>query len=340
MKTALLFAGQGSQRPGMGKDFYENYEEFRQVFNLLPEEQRRIAFEGPDLELKKTINTQPILLAFGIGVWKLLEKEGFVPEMVAGLSLGEYSALCAAGVFSTEEAVDLIAFRAQQMAAASEGVDAAMSAILNLDRETVQECCREAETFLSQEGLDQEGEIAENTAPTLIRTASTAVEIANYNCRGQIVIAGNCAAVAEAEKLAQKKGARRTIRIKVSGPFHTAFMNPAAEALAKRFKNVSFGEGRFSVLFNCIGREKKAEESVADLLVRQVCSSVYFEDTIYRMAEAGIDTIVEIGPGKALSGFVRKTCMGIKTFNIDTVEDFQNVVRSLKEKNTVKEAHS
>lgn len=339
MKTALLFAGQGSQRAGMGKDFYENYAEFRRIFDLLPEEQRRIAFEGPDEELKKTVNTQPILLAFGIGVWKLLEKEGFVPAMAAGLSLGEYSALCAAGVFPPEVAVDLIGFRARQMEDASRGLDTAMSAIMNLDRDAVRECCREAAALVN--GADPDGirEKTEDSATGPVPARSGLVEIANFNCPGQIVIAGDREAVEAAERLAMDKGARRAMRLRVSGPFHTSFMKPAGDALSERFRSIDFGEARFPVFFNCVGREKKPDETVPELLARQVSGSVFFEDTIRGMAEAGIDTVVEIGPGKALSGFVRKTCRGIRTLNIDTAEDFERVVRELKESG-LKEAES
>lgn len=300
MKTAILFAGQGAQHVGMGKDFYAEYPRFRRVFDLLPEEQRRIAFEGPAEELRKTENTQPIMLAFALGVYRVLQEYGFVPDMAAGLSLGEYSALAAAGVFDDKTAIELITFRGKQMAKASEGTDTVMSAVIGLDREAAENACREAQ--------------AEGT-----------VEIANYNCPGQIVVSGTEAGVAACERNAKELGARRCMRLEVSGPFHTSYMKPAGKALAEYFRGRTFGSMKFPVVFNCLGREKTGAETVRELLVRQVSGSVYFEDTIRYMAEHGITGALEIGPGRALSGFVRKTERSIETMSIETTEDLGKV---------------
>ncbi len=301
MKTAILFAGQGAQHVGMGKDFYAEYPGFRRVFDLLPEEQRRIAFEGPAEELKKTENTQPIMLAFALGVYRVLQEHGFVPDMAAGLSLGEYSALAAAGVFDDKTAVELITFRGKQMAKASEGTDTVMSAVIGLEREAAENACREAQS---------EGD----------------VEIANYNCPGQIVVSGTEAGVTACERNAKELGARRCIRLEVSGPFHTSYMKPAGKALAEYFRGRTFGRMEFPVVFNCLGREKTGAETVSELLVRQVSGSVYFEDTIRYMAEHGVTGTLEIGPGRALSGFVRKTDRSIETMNIETTEDLRKVI--------------
>lgn len=301
MKTAILFAGQGAQHVGMGKDFYAEYPGFRRVFDLLPEEQRRIAFEGPAEELKKTENTQPIMLAFALGVYRVLQEYSFVPDMAAGLSLGEYSALAAAGVFDDKTAVELITFRGKQMAKASEGTDTVMSAVIGLDREAAESACREAQ-------------------------AAGTVEIANYNCPGQIVVAGTEVGVAACERNAKELGARRCIRLEVSGPFHTSYMKPVGKALTEYFRGRTFGSMEFPVVFNCLGREKTGEETVRELLVRQVSGSVYFEDTIRYMAEHGVTGTLEIGPGRALSGFVRKTDRSIETMNIETTEDLRKVI--------------
>lgn len=305
MKLGILFAGQGSQAAGMGKDFYENSPSFQAVFNLLPEEQRNIAFEGPAEKLADTRNTQPIMVAFAAGVMAELESEGIVPEMAAGLSLGEYSALHAAGVFDAETAIKLVTRRAQEMHQAARGVDCKMSAVMGLERKALADCCAEA----GDSGICQ---------------------IANYNCPGQIVIAGEAAAVERAAELAAAAGAKRCVPLAVSGPFHTTFMEPAGEALAEVFEGIEFGEMKFPVLFNAVGRVKKDEEKIADLLVKQVSSSVYFEDTIREMADYGIDTMIEVGPGKALSGFVRKTCKEIKMLNITSYEDVKKVTEALK----------
>ena len=312
MKLGLLFAGQGSQKVGMGADFYEQCPAFQHVFGLLPEDLQHIAFEGPMEALSDTRNTQPIMVAFAAGVMVELKARfevlGIEPVMAAGLSLGEYSALHAAGVFDAEIAIKLVQMRGQAMADAAKGIDCKMSAVLGLDREILAGCCKEA-----------------------AETTGQAVSIANYNCPGQIVIAGEGPAVDKASELAVERGAKRCMPLPVSGPFHTKFMEPAGAKLAEVFGDMAFGEMTFPVLFNAIGREKTDEETIADLLVRQVSSSVYFEDSIKAMADAGVDTIIEIGPGKALSGFVRKTCKDIKVLNIETVEDLDKVVVALKE---------
>lgn len=299
-KTALLFAGQGSQFPGMGKDFYKEYPEFQAIFQLLPEKQREIAFSGSKEQLQETVNTQPILLAFGLGVYAVLKKHGFRPDMAAGLSLGEYSALTAAGVFTPEQAVSLIHCRAEAMEKASEGVQTEMSAVLGLDRDKLMDCLQRAQRV-------------------------GRVEAANFNCPGQIVISGEKEAVEQAEQFAQQAGARRCMRLPVSGPFHTSYMAPAAEVLEKRFHDEVFRPMQFPVYFNCTGKPALPGESVQELLVRQVQSGVYMEDIIRGMIADGADQFIEIGPGKTLSGFVRRTDRRVKTISISTVEDIKNL---------------
>lgn len=309
MKLGILFAGQGSQSVGMGKDFYEKSEKFHEIFDILPKEQREIAFEGPLAQLSDTRNTQPVMVAFAAGVLAellpALEEIGIKPAMAAGLSLGEYSALHSAGVFDARTAVALVTKRANAMAKAAEGVDCAMKAVLGLDREPLEQCCEKA-------------------------SVKGSVQIANYNCPGQIVIAGEKAAVEAAAELAAAGGAKRCVALPVSGPFHTAFMEPAGLVLKEIFAETAFGEMQFPVLFNAVGREKRPDETIGELLVKQVSHSVYFEDSIKVMAKAGVDTILEIGPGKALSGFVKKTDRGIRTMNIETFEDLQKVITELK----------
>ena len=180
-----------------------------------------------------------------------------------------------------------------------------MVAVLNLDRAPLQEACDAASDL-------------------------GCVVIANYNCPTQLVIAGDAAAVEKAGELALQAGAKRVVPLKVSGPFHTSLMAPAGEALAEKFRSVAFGEMSFLVLFNCKGGPMEAGETIPELLVRQVQSSVYLEDTIRAMAGMGVDTIVEIGPGKALSAFVKKTEKGIKTYAVETVEDIEKLCEALK----------
>ena len=304
MKPVVLFAGPGSQAPGMGADFYEQYEEFRRIFDLLPKEQKKAALEGPMEALTDTRNTQPCMVAFGAGVYdilkKILDSAGICPTFTAGLSLGEYTALYSAGAFDAKEAIDLVTFRAQAMYEASFGIECAMAAVLQLDRETLAHCCQTA----SKAGL---------------------VQIANYNCPGQIVIAGEKEGVALASALAAEKGAKRVMPLAVSGPFHTDFMKPAGDKLKDKFQKTVFREMQFPVVFNTLGRTKTSEEDISDLLVRQVQSSVYFEDSLNFMEAAGADTFIEIGPGKALTGFVKKTCKSVQTFSINRIEDLKEI---------------
>ena len=309
MSLAFLYAGQGTQHPGMGADLYEAYPAFRAVvdgadvdFDL-----KTTMFSDPDGVLNQTEYTQPCMVAFAAGMTAILAEKGITPDYAAGLSLGEYSALECAGVLDARTAVELVAFRGKAMAKASEGLDCGMTAVLALDREPLQRCCDEA-------------------------SALGVVQICNYNCPGQLVIGGEKAAVDKAAELAKAAGAKRCLPLKVSGPFHTSLMHPAGDALAERFRTVTFAPMQLPVLFNCLGHEKAETDAIPDLLVRQVQNSVYLEDTIRRLADLGVDTVVEVGPGHAISGFIKKTVGSAMTcYAVETAEEFAKALAAVKE---------
>lgn len=307
MKLGFLYAGQGTQHPGMGADLYEAYPAFRAVFDeaALDFDLKTLCFTDPDGLLNQTQYTQPCMVAFAAGVTAILAEQGIQPAVAVGLSLGEYSALQAAGVFSPQEAIQTVAFRGKAMAKAAEGVPCSMIAVLGLDREPLQAACREAASLGT-------------------------VEISNYNCPGQIVIGGQQEAVAKAAELAKAAGAKRCMPLKVSGPFHTSMLKAAGDDLGEYFKTIAFGTPAIPVLFNCLGGEMGDADSIPALLERQVQSSVYLEDCILRMGDMGVDAIIEIGPGKALSGFVKKTLPGLPVFVVETQADIQALPEKLK----------
>ena len=308
MKLAVLYAGQGAQHPGMGKEFYESSPAFRAAFDsaALDFDLHRVCFEDPDGVLNQTEYTQPCMVAFACGVTAVLAEKGVKPAYLAGLSLGEYSALEAAGVFTAKQAIELAAYRGKAMADAAKGIDCGMTAVLGLDRTALSACCEEA-------------------------SALGCVQICNYNCPGQLVIGGEKAAVDKAAELAKAAGARRCIPLNVSGPFHTRLMAPAGDALARRFETESFGEMRVPVLFNCLGHEMEENDTIAALLEKQVQSGVRWEVTVRRLAELGVDAAIEIGPGRALTGFVKKTVgSAISCYPVETAAQLQQLLRTMK----------
>lgn len=306
-KIGFVYAGQGSQVVGMGKSFYDNYQIAKDVFDNidLDIDVKKLCFEGPIDELSKTSNTQPCMVTVAIIATRLLKENGIVPDYVAGLSLGEYSALNAAGVLTDNDAIDLVRFRGQAMERAAAGIESKMFAIIGLDRELLNEAVNEAKDL----GF---------------------VAIANYNCPGQLVIAGEVDAVTKASELALEKGARRAIPLNTSGPFHTELLAPASKELKEKFTTVTFNEMQIPVVFNSSAKELEPGTSIAKMLEKQVMSSVYFEDSIRYMISKGVDTIIEIGPGKVLSGFIRKIDKSIKTYQVEDQASLEKTLMGLK----------
>jgi [acyl-carrier-protein] S-malonyltransferase len=304
MAIAFLYAGQGSQKPGMGKDFYDAFPTAREIFDYQPQgiDIHRLCF-GADLEeLSLTENTQPCMGAFAAAVTKLLYGEGIVPQFAAGLSLGEYGAMHAAGAFGWQTLLDLLAFRGSAMADASKGIDFKMTAVLSDD------------ASIAERGVSEAG---------------GNVWCCNYNCPGQTVMGGERSAVELAEEKCKSLGAKRCLTLNVGGPFHTPFMKSASVKLTEYTAALDFKPLEFPVIFNVTGKPLGTGEDIRAMMAKQVMSPVRFEASIRMLAELGADTVIEIGPGKALSGFVKKTAPNIRTLNIETAEDYRRVLTEL-----------
>ena len=305
MKIGILFAGQGSQHVGMGKDFYERYPQARAVFDQvqIDLDVKKCCFEGTQEELNDTAVAQPCIFTTSTAIAAVLRSEGIQGEAVAGLSLGEYSALSYAGVFSPEQGAALVRERGKIMAAALPKGTSGMAAVLNMDASIIQEVCEE----VKETGV---------------------CEIANYNCPGQIVISGEKAAVEAASAKLKERGARRVIPLAVSGAFHTSLLQDASVELKKVLDTYTFAQPQLPVIANVSGQVEQRD--VKDVLREQICHSVHFTQSIQTMLDMGIDTFIEIGPGHTLSGFVRKTNRNVKTYSIDTVEDLEKLLKEVK----------
>ena len=312
MKIGFLYAGQGAQHAGMGKDLYEAYPEFAKVVDeaKVDFDLKKVCFEDPDGVIGQTKYTQPCMVAFAVGMTEILKNAGITPDYAAGLSLGEYSALYGAGVFEASQVIDLVAFRGKAMAEAVTGRDTGMIAVMNLDRETIKACCKKAE----EEFADAEFHVA---------------EVANYNTPVQVTVSGDTPVITRAGELMTEAGAKRIVPVAVSGPFHTSLMKPAGDKLAERFKSETFGTMSYPVIFNATGRELEDGKTIPEMLEVQVQSSVYFEDTIRYMMEQGVDTFIEIGPGRTLSSFVKKIDKAYTTYNVEDVEGVKALLEAL-----------
>lgn len=308
MSIAFLYAGQGSQKVGMGKDVYEEFDSFKKVIdnNNVGFDLKEMMFENPEGKLDVTRYTQPCMAAFAAGVTNVLFENNIRPDYAAGLSLGEYSALYAAGVFDEKTFIDLVAFRGAVMDDAAKGVECKMTAVMGMESTALSKFCDK----VCNE--DKTGYVT----------------VSNYNCTGQYVICGEMAAVETVEALAKENGAKRCIPLKVSGPFHTRFMEPAANALHEKFKNITFRKMNCPVIFNTTADFIGENQTIPELLEKQVKSSIYMEDTLKKLSDLGVDKVIEIGPGKALSGFIKKTVKGMEVFNIETAEDLKKVIEA------------
>lgn len=304
-RIAFIFPGQGAQAAGMGKDFYEQKETARKIFDRATElmgfSMSELCFEEND-RLDITEYTQAAMVTASIAMMRVLEENGIKPDVAAGLSLGEYCALAAAGVMSDEDAIKTVRQRGifmQEEVPAGEG---AMAAVLALDAAAIEEVTG------SMEG----------------------VWIANYNCPGQIVISGRKEAVEAACERLKEAGAKRTVMLNVSGPFHSGMLTGAGEKLKAVLDQVEICEPQIPYVANVTAQYVRSASEVKELLTKQVSSSVRWQQSVEAMLADGVDTFIEIGPGKTLAGFMRKIDRNAKTFNVEKLEDIEKVVEALR----------
>jgi len=303
-KVAFIFPGQGSQYIGMGKDFFENFREAREVFqeadDVLHLSISSLCFQGPEEALKLTENTQPAVLTTSIAVLRVLQAEkGVVPNLVAGHSLGEYSALVVSGAFAFADSVQIVRLRGRFMQEAVPVGEGAMAAILGMERGQVEKLCEEA----------AQGDV---------------LTPANFNCPGQIVIAGHAKAIERAMERVKQNG-KKAVALPVSAPFHSPLMKPAGERLGKVLEGITIQDLKIPVVTNVEADINQSKERVKELLVTQVSSPVRWEESMQKISGNGIEQILEIGPGKVLSGLMKRINPKVETKNIEDIQTLKKI---------------
>ena len=309
-KLAFVFPGQGAQKVGMGKDFYDNYDVAKKMFKEADEALgysiMKMCFEGPEEDLKLTANTQPAILTISCIANEILKENGIQPEIAGGHSLGEYSALVAAGVLNFQDAVALVHKRGSYMQEAVPVGEGGMAAIIGVDRDKIVEVCQQV-------------------------SAESPVQAVNFNCPGQIVIAGATKGVELAVEELKAAGAKKAVILPVSAPFHSTLMKPAAEKLAVELDKVTISDGKIPVVANVSAEILTKAEDIKASLVAQAASPVLWEDCVARMKEFGADVLLEAGPGKTLCGFNRRIDKTITSLNVEDVASLEKSLDYFKE---------
>ena len=310
MKTAFVFPGQGSQKVGMLKDLYEAYpivrERFAQADEALGYSISQLCFEGPDTELVKTANTQPAILTASVACYEILKEKGFTPDIVGGHSLGEYSALVAAGVLDFKDAVYVVHKRGEYMQEAVPLGEGAMAAILALSREEVVCICAEVNDTVGS------------------------VQAVNFNCPGQIVIAGAIKAVEVAAEKMKEAGAKRAVMLPVSAPFHSRLMEPAAKRLQEELNKIEVKNAQIPVVANITGEILTDGATIKAALVKQAAAPVLWEDCVATMVDFGVTRFVEVGPGKVLTGFTKKINKAMELANVEDESSLASAIAFLQ----------